>query len=68
MFKTLFWGLFILSLIGVLIYLFSTPTATNVCAGDMLSCLEKNVQLPFFEKICQGFACLYHNVICILKQ
>lgn len=68
MLKTLFWGLIILAIIGVLIYLFSTPTATTTCAEGILGCLEKNAHLPFFNKIGQGFVCLYQNVVCILTQ
>jgi len=68
MIKTLFWGLFFLASIGVLIYLFSTQTATTSCAEGVVVCLEKNAHLPFFNKIGQAFVCLYHNVICILTQ
>lgn len=68
MLKNILLGLFVLCIVGVLIYLFSTPTATTNCAEGVLSCLERNNFLPFWEKIGQGFICLYHNVICVIKQ
>ncbi len=55
-------------LAAFLLYVFINRERTFSCTYETTDCLTQAAQLPFLQKIGQGFICLFTNFACLLKE
>lgn len=64
----LFWVVMVVTGITLLGGYFSTDAYTSKCSDGLIDCLTRAHHLPFWAKMKAGMVCVYHNVVCVLKQ
>lgn len=63
--KTFIWGL-ILGILIFIIALFATPDLTHQCTNTLMICLNDATSKPLWQKMMNGFGCVFSNVWCVL--
>lgn len=71
MIKFILNGIVVIFLVGLIFALasaFSSDKISGRCSVELLNCLENSLNEPSYEKFLSASQCVWHNILCVLKQ
>lgn len=64
--RFIIYGVLAVAIVVILAFFFTTDYAQDYCARGIIGCLQEGAQLEFWDKIMNGFSCLWANTKCVL--
>ncbi len=68
MIKSILYFVFAITIITLLVGLFTSDNAAANCSDSLINCIERGYHGSFWDKTMAGFSCIFKNVVCVFNQ